>query len=73
MANNRLYIVNTTTGKRALIAKYYPSTGWYAHLSAAEIDLVLSGSGDDVGYDSRKGPVGCFKLEFEIEDDSNAR
>lgn len=31
MANNRLWLVNKRTGDRTLIAKYYPSTGWYVH------------------------------------------
>ena len=30
MANNRLYLKSKRTGERVLIAKYYPSTGWYA-------------------------------------------
>lgn len=30
MANNRMYLVNERTGTRVYLAKYYPSTGWYA-------------------------------------------
>ena len=29
MANNRMFLVNPTTGARLMLAKYYPSTGWY--------------------------------------------
>ena len=29
MANNRMWLVNTRTGKKIQIAKYYPSTGWF--------------------------------------------
>ncbi len=29
MANNRMFLVNTRTGAKIQIAKYYPSTGWY--------------------------------------------
>ena len=29
MANNRMYLVNTATGARIMLAKYYPSTGWF--------------------------------------------
>lgn len=29
MANNRMCIVNKRLDKRFLLAKYYPSTGWY--------------------------------------------
>jgi hypothetical protein len=28
MANNRMYLVHTN-GERIMLAKYYPSTGWY--------------------------------------------
>ena len=30
MANNRMVMVNTRTGERFFLAKYYPSTGWYS-------------------------------------------
>lgn len=29
MANNRMYLTNKRTGSKVLLAKYYPSTGWY--------------------------------------------
>ena len=29
MANNRLYLKCKRTGERVMLAKYYPSTGWY--------------------------------------------
>lgn len=29
MANNRMYLKNKRTGAQVLLAKYYPSTGWY--------------------------------------------
>ena len=29
MANNRMYLVHKTTGKSILLAKYYPTPGWY--------------------------------------------
>jgi hypothetical protein len=28
MANNRMYIKNKRTGKKILLAKYYPPSGW---------------------------------------------
>lgn len=31
MANNRMFLVNRKTGARIMLAKYYPSTGWYAY------------------------------------------
>src|SRR6056300_411441 len=30
MANNRLYLKCKRTGEQILLAKYYPSTGWYS-------------------------------------------
>lgn len=29
MANNKMFLVNTRTGSRFCLGKYYPSTGWY--------------------------------------------
>ena len=29
MSNNRMWLANDRLGVRCLIAKYYPSTGWY--------------------------------------------
>lgn len=29
MANNRMWLKNKRTGAQVLLAKYYPSTGWY--------------------------------------------
>ena len=33
MANNRMYLVNTRTGTRIYLAKYYPSFGWSATIN----------------------------------------
>ena len=37
MANNRMYLRNTRTGKALMIAKYYPSTGWSMVKEAADV------------------------------------
>lgn len=29
MANNRMWLKNVKTGEQVLLAKYYPTTGWY--------------------------------------------
>lgn len=29
MANNRMWLKNKRTGAQVLLAKYYPTTGWY--------------------------------------------
>lgn len=31
MANNRMWLTNKRTGAKVLLAKYYPSTGWYPY------------------------------------------
>jgi hypothetical protein len=36
MANNRMFLVNTRTGGRVSLAKYYPSTGWFIPDGAIE-------------------------------------
>jgi hypothetical protein len=41
MANNRMYLKNRRTGAKVLLAKYYPSTGWYAfHAPDRGVDLI---------------------------------
>lgn len=29
VSNNRMWLTNKLTGQQVLLAKYYPSTGWY--------------------------------------------
>jgi|WetSurMetagenome_2_1015567.scaffolds.fasta_scaffold1693188_1 hypothetical protein len=44
MSNNRMFLENTKTGKKLLIAKYYPSTGWYSvkeNLNSDKIDSLF--------------------------------
>lgn len=36
MANNRMYLVNEVTGQKVMLAKFYPSTGWFAPIGALE-------------------------------------
>jgi hypothetical protein len=38
MANNRMYLINTRTNDKILLAKYYPTTGWYFYHSQEEMD-----------------------------------
>lgn len=40
MANNRMWLVNEQTGEEVLLAKYYPSTGWYVANSTILIDHI---------------------------------
>lgn len=45
MANNRMWLVNERLKRRVLLAKYYPSTGWYAfhHNLQEKLDNVFDG------------------------------
>jgi len=64
MANNRMYLVNKTTGVRIYLAKYYPSTGWYAP-RGIESDMNAAFDKSDFGHlseEERKaleGVEGC--------------
>jgi hypothetical protein len=49
-----MYLVNTRTGRRVYLAKYYPSTGWYPpHKSISD----LSDAFDEAEFDLRRNPV----------------
>lgn len=48
-----MWLVNTRTNHRVLLAKYYPSTGWYAYGTQSEalasIDGALNAAFDEAG------------------------
>ena len=48
MANNRMFLVNRRTGARLMLAKYYPSTGWYMVKSEGDMNDVFDEA--DFGY-----------------------
>jgi len=64
MANNRMWLVHKTSGKKALLAKYFPSSGWrhYADMEH-EIEMLLY-----MGEDVDNGPM-YGDTEFVIEFD----
>jgi hypothetical protein len=62
MANNRLYLKTANGAKKILLAKYYPSTGWYMYHSQEKLDEFLESLGDG----SMWGPTD-LKLEWEIK------
>jgi len=47
MANNLMYLVNKRTGTRIIIAKFYPSTGWY---TAEAIKKTLDAAFDESDF-----------------------
>lgn len=66
MANNRMWLVNDRLGKRVLLAKYYPSTGWYM-VDSAGADLTAADETDNAV--SQWGPVD-WRLEYEMAGDT---
>lgn len=62
MANTRMWLVNKRLGQEILLAKYYPSTGWYTfHADLSEkLDIAF----DEDEEISSFGPVDWI-LEYE--------
>jgi hypothetical protein len=68
MANNRMWLTHKPTGERVLLAKYYPSTGWYVR----DDDLVdrLTKLFDGNEHRTVWGDTG-YELEYESDADKN--
>lgn len=69
MSNNRMWLRNKRTGQQILVAKYYPSTGWFTYHES------LTGKLDDL-FDKSDEPrtqwgSNDWKLEYEIEVDGS--
>ena len=69
VANNRMWVKNPKTGKKALLAKYYPSTGWYAKLTLQELHDVLCPEDREQTDDHDLFGKNPFVLEYEVQDD----
>lgn len=41
MANNRMWLINTRTGDKVLLAKYFPSGGWNLRSSPQALTELL--------------------------------
>jgi hypothetical protein len=69
VANNRLFLKNPKTGERVLLAKYYPSTGWYTviHNTTAQkqMDQFLCPSDREQTDDHDLFGGQPFVLEYE--------
>lgn len=68
MANNRMWLVKKSEpDKRILLAKYYPSTGWYMFHDQEKLDDWF-----DQCLNQERTCFGSTDLQlvFEIEDDS---
>lgn len=70
MANNTMWLVNTRTNHRVLLAKYYPSTGWYPFGSAfgsvddslgRKFDAAGVADTDDDAMDGGRDWVLCYE------------
>jgi hypothetical protein len=74
MANNRMWLVNKTTGKRVLLCKYYPTSGWYLFHSQEHIDAYLAAVrlliDEERTIDDMYGPTD-FILEFDHHEQDN--
>ncbi len=69
MANNRMWFVNEKSGKKVMLAKYYPSTGWYIFYE----DLLerLDKMFDEEKRVSLFGPT-PFVIKYETQEEENA-
>jgi len=66
VANNRIWIqVKSYPEKRFLLAKYYPSTGWYCFHSQEKIDNWL-----DENVNEDRSLFGATNLELKYESNS---
>jgi len=66
MANNRLYLKTLDGTKRILLAKYYPSTGWYMYHSEEELNEFFAGLGKETLFGSTD-----LVLEYETKDNQS--
>ena len=70
MANNRMYLRNKRTEAKVLLAKYYPSTGWYPfHIPNEGIDLPdkMSKVFDDNAPEPTQWGDNDWTIEYEME------
>lgn len=59
-----MWLVNTSTGEKNLLAKYYPSTGWFIYRNGERVDSLF----DRDTRQSMWGPTD-YVLEFEQTED----
>ncbi len=70
MANNRMWLVHTVTGKRNLLAKYYPSIGWYLVTDNEDkpwIERLFEQDGERSDFGNTR-----YHLEFEHTSEASA-
>jgi len=63
MANNRMYLKHEPSGKKILLAKYYPSVGWYFYQSQETMDEWLGQFLDGSMWGDTE-----FSLHFETKE-----
>ena len=76
MANNRMWLVNPRTKERVMIAKFYPSSGWYAKANLVPL-LNYAFNKSDFPEDPQDYAIGGmygqkWELEYEEEPTSPA-
>lgn len=68
MSNNKMWVVHHGTKQRMLLAKYYPSTGWYPTQGVE----VLLGQFLEETADNDRNPMDgdtTFDVRYETSDD----
>ncbi len=68
MANNRMWLVHEATKTMVLLAKYYPSVGWFLHFDAENVNRFLAAS-EQSGSMFGDTP---WRVRYESSDDPNS-
>lgn len=68
MANNRMWLQIKNQSKKILLAKYYPSTGWYIYHTEKELNEWFD---ENFNEPSMFGRID-LELIFEETDDKNS-
>jgi hypothetical protein len=63
MANNRMWLVHPLSKEAILLAKYYPTTGWYMMHSQEVVDDWLHGHNDTTMWGDTS-----FCIKYEQDD-----
>lgn len=66
MANNRMWLVHKSTGRAVLLAKFYPSAGWYhpaPETAGQKLNAFLDETESDIADETE------WELRYESEAD----
>lgn len=71
MANNRMWLKNKRTNARILLAKYYPTTGWYCFHD--DLNVKLDKMFEDNEHDYTQWGDNDWVIEYEIDAKENLK